>query len=245
MTVRHESTSSWPGYAVPADTYTAPSPRRSSTTRVLLTWLLGIAVVTAVMFGASAAVSEPGALYVCPPDCGRPPTGEPVMINPRFVAPDGSFSVSYPAEGTAYDISTEATGVTATFVGGDGGTLQLFGEPAHGRSAEQIVTHLVDVAFPDNHLDYEIPNAMVGHHPGYGIVADYWPQGATADYERTRILVLAAVKHDLALVAAAVGPYRQFGPDFGAGKPSGANLQLALDMGKYVNSFRWANDPVR
>ena len=46
-------------------------------------------------------------------------------------------------------------------------------------------------------------------------------------------------------IAAAVGPYREFGPDFGSGKPSGANLQLALDMGKYVNSFSWRGDPPR
>ena len=51
---------------------------------------------------------------------------------------------------------------------------------------------------------------------------------------------MVAVKDDLALVAAAIGPFRQFGPDFGSGKPSGANLQLALDMGKYVNSFAGA-----
>jgi hypothetical protein len=41
------------------------------------------------------------------------------------------------------------------------------------------------------------------------------------------------------LVAAAVGPYHEFSRDFGSGHPSGANLQLALDMGKYVNSFTW------
>ncbi len=60
-----------------------------------------------------------------------------------------------------------------------------------------------------------------------------------------RLIVMVAVKNDLALVAAASGPYHPFGPDFGPGKPSGANLQLALDMGKYVNSFRWRGDPAR
>ena len=53
---------------------------------------------------------------------------------------------------------------------------------------------------------------------------------------------MAAVKHDYALVAAAVGPYHEFSPDYGTGHPSGANLELAMDMGKYVNSFRWAGD---
>jgi len=50
---------------------------------------------------------------------------------------------------------------------------------------------------------------------------------------------MVAVKNDYALVAAAIGPYHEFSPDFGSGQPSGVNLQLALDMGKYVNSFTW------
>jgi len=56
---------------------------------------------------------------------------------------------------------------------------------------------------------------------------------------------MTAVKNDVALVAFATGPYRAFGPDSGPGIPSGANLQLAQDMGKYVNSFQWNGDPVR
>ena len=86
---------------------------------------------------------------------------------------------------------------------------------------------------------------MVGYQPGYGLVADCWPQGSNSSYARMRIVVMVAVKNDLALVAGAVGPYHAFGPDFGSGKPSAANLQLALDMGKYVNSFSWRGDPVR
>jgi hypothetical protein len=86
---------------------------------------------------------------------------------------------------------------------------------------------------------------MVGYQPGYGEAADCWPQGSNSSYMKMRVLVMAAVKNDLALVAAAVGPFRAFGPDFGSGKPSGANLQIALDMGKYVNSFSWRGDPPR
>ena len=98
---------------------------------------------------------------------------------------------------------------------------------------------------PDGRVVYEIPNAMVGYQPGFGEAIDYYPQGSTSSYTRMRVLVLAAVKNDLALIASVVGPYHQFGPDFGPGKPSGANVQLALDMGKYVNSFAWRGDPPR
>lgn len=53
---------------------------------------------------------------------------------------------------------------------------------------------------------------------------------------------MAAVRHDYALIATAAGPYHEFSPDYGTGHPSGANLEVAMDMGKYVNSFRWFGD---
>lgn len=236
----------FPGYAVPPGTYVAPAaPRRTSRTRLVLTLFVAIAVFAAILVGVSAMLSKPPARYVCPPDCGRPPTGTPVAINPRFTAPDGAFSVSYPAPESAYQVSTKPNGVTAELLAGDGGTLQLFSEAAAGRSAQEIAKALVSNTFPDTRTAYEIPNAMVGYQSGYGEVADCWPQGANSSYLRMRVLVMVAVKNDLALVAAAVGPYHQFGPDFGFGKPSGANLQIALDMGKYVNSFSWRGDPPR
>lgn len=235
----------FPGYAVAPGSYSATAPRRTSRVRILLIWLAAVAVVAVSLVGLAAVVAKPQIRYVCPPDCGRPPTGTPVAINPRFTAADGAFSVSYPAPGTAYRVTTGAGGVTADFLAGDGGTLQLFGRPAAGRTPEEIAKKLVAETFPDTRTAYEIPNAMVGYQPGYGQVADCWPQGANSSYLRMRVIVMVAVKNDLALVAAAVGPYRPFGPDFGIGKPSGANLQIALDMGKYVNSFLWRGDPPR
>ena len=235
----------FPGYAVAQGMYSAPPVRPASRLRVVLAWFLAIAVIALALVGVSAMIAKPSARYVCPPDCGRPPTGTPVEINPRFTAADGSFSVSYPAEGAAYKVTKKPNGVTADLLVGDGGTLQLFSQPAGGRSPEQIANDLVKKTFPDTKTVYRIPNAMVGYQPGYGEAADCWPQGSNSSYLKMRVLVMAAVKNDLALIAAAVGPFRAFGPNFGAGKPSAADLQIALDMGKYVNSFSWRGDPSR
>jgi len=84
----------------------------------------------------------------------------------------------------------------------------------------------------------------VGFHVGYGAVADFQPLAAS-NTDRLRIIIVVAVKNDLALVAAADGPLRVFTPSFGPGPPSPANLQIAQDMGKYVNSFTWRGDPPR
>ncbi len=234
-----------PGYSTTPGTFTAPPLHRTSYLRLLRTWGVAIVVVAVALVGLSVLIHKPPARYVCPPDCGHPPTGEPFAANPRFTAPDGSFSVSHPAPSGVYKITESATGVRADFLGGDGGTMQLMSQPANGRTPEEIAKTLVNETFPDTKTAYEIPNAMVGYVPGYGLVADCWPQGANSNYMRMRVMVMVAEKNGLALIAAAVGPFRQFGPDFGLGKPSGANLQLALDMGKYVNSFSWRGDPTR
>lgn len=236
---------SFDGYAVPGGRYTA---RRSGSPRYLLTlglWVLGLVVALLVLTLVDMQVVDVPTRYVCPPDCGRPPTGLPVTTNPRFVSPGGEFSVSYPAPGTAYTVDTDLNGVTAQWTAGDGGTLRLFGEPAEGRDARAVAAQFIDTAFPGAVTDYELPNATVGYHRGYGEVADFQPPGGSGVEDRLRVIVIVAVKNDLALVAAAVGPFRRFTPGFGPGPPSPANVQIAQDMGKYVNSFSWRGDPPR
>lgn len=240
-----ESEMTYPGVALPAQRYVAPRIRRPGIPRVLSGLILVIAVVAALSASVTLAVTKPADYYLCPPQCGRPPHGPPVTALPRFTSQDGSFAVSYPAPGSAYSITTSANGVTARFTGGDGGVMQLFGEAAAGRSPRDIVQAVIRRAYPSATLNYVIPNAMVGYQHGYGEVADDWPQTTTGVFRRVRILAIAAVKNDVALIAFGVGPERAFRPGFGPGPPSGANMQLALDMGKYVNSFRWSGDPER
>lgn len=235
----------FPGYALPRGTYIAREVRRIRFSRTVGLWTAGIVIIASALVGVSLMVTEKIPRYMCPPECGNPPMGKPVTSLPRFTAADGSFSVSYPAAGSAYDVSMGDKGVTAKFTGGDTGVLQLFSVPAGGRSPQDIARDLLKQKFPDAKIAYEIPNAMVGYQPGYGEVADSWPQGSSSSYIRIRTVLLVAVKNDLALVAGAVGPYHAFGPDFGPGLPSGANVQIAQDMGKYVNSFSWQGDPPR
>ena len=234
-----------PGYSIHSGSYQARQPATTSFRTVAVALGIAVVVLAGGLVGLSGLISKPAPRYVCPPDCGSPPMNRAVEINPRFTSADGAFSVSYPVEGSAYQVTTDADGVTAVLQAGDGGTMRLFSRPAGGRSAEDIAVELVRSTFPDTSTAYEIPNTMVGYQRGFGMAADLWPQGAMSNSSRMRIIVMVAVKNDLALIAGAVGPYRAFGPDFGSGKPSAASLQLALDMGKYVNSFSWRGDPPR
>lgn len=226
--------------AAPTDSARTDRDGQAGSARVLAALGAGLAVAVAAGWVTSVLTTPDVPKIVCPPDCGRPPIGEPIESNPRFYADDGAFSVQYPGPGSAYEATLDPDGVELDFTGGDTGTLELFGLPAGGRTPKQITEDLIDQYYPDATTEYEIPNAMVGYEPGYGVVADDYPQDANGRFTRLRLIVMVAVKNDYALVASAIGPYREFTRDFGTGHPSGANLQLAMDMGKYVNSFRWA-----
>lgn len=208
----------------------------------------GVAIAVAAVTALGALAKPAPAAYVCPPNCGRPPLGKPVETNPRYSGDGGAFSVAYPGEGSAYEVTFDPPGmkgVQARYVGGDTGLLNLFGEPARGRTANEVTREILKSKFPGAVIDYEIPNASVGYEPGYGVIADVYPRDTSSTFRRVRVIVIAAVKHDYALIATAAGPYHEFSPDYGTGHPSGANLEVAMDMGKYVNSFRWFGDRYR
>jgi hypothetical protein len=218
---------------------------RTSHRRLLVQLTAGVAVLIVAATVVFILLTPSVPKYVCPPDCGQPPFGTPVERLPRFTSASGDFSVAYPGEGTAYNVTMKPNGVVAEYTNGDRGTLQLFSEPAAGRKPQEIAESLLAETYPDAVKDYEIPNAMVGYQLGYGEVADVYPQDASGKYMRLRVLMMVAVKNGLALIASAVGPYHRFSPDYGTGQPSGANLELALDMAKYVNSFMWSGDALR
>lgn len=232
-------------YALPAGNYAATPAPRTKHGRVLLVTGLGLTIAAAAAFVVSLTITPKGQRYMCPPECGHPPMGVPVAAMPRFVARNEEFSVSYPGAGTSYKAQTDPNGLVLDYTAGDTGTMELFGQPAAGQTPRQIIDHLLKRSYPNAAVEYEIPNASVGYQPGYGVVADVYPTDPDSAYTHLRVVVLAAVKNDYALVASAIGPFHRFSPDYGSAHPSGANLELALDMGKYVNSFRWRGDPPR
>lgn len=231
------------GVAVANRRYTARGAPRARYGLVLGLLALGLGVGYGVIGVWDALVADAG-VYRCPPDCGRPPNAVPVANLPRFEAADGQFSVAYPPPGSPYEVSAQPNGVTARLTSGDGGVLRLFGEPAGGRVAQQVVNQYLAKQYPGASVAYELPNAMVGYQVGYGVVANFQASGSSIRSD-VRLIVMAAVKNDLALIAVAEGPFRRFTEDFGPGPPSSANLEIALDMNRYVESFSWKGDPPR
>lgn len=231
------------GVAVPDKRYTARGAPRARYGFVLGLMALGLAVGYTVIGIWDTLVADAGT-YSCPPDCGRPPNAVPVANLPRFEAPNGEFSVAYPPPGGTYDVTTDANGVTARATTGDGGVLRLFSEAAGGRVAQQVVNQYLAKQYPGASVAYELPNTMVGYQVGYGVVANFQAPGLSTK-DDMRLIIMAAVKNDLALIAIAEGPFRRFTEEFGPGPPSSANLEIAMDMNKYVESFSWKGDPPR
>lgn len=229
----------------PSDLTDARSYHKSGYLRVLGPLTAGVVTTVVIGLGVAMLTAPAPERFVCPPDCGRPPLGDPVETNPRFSGDDGAFSVAYPGEGSAYEVTLDPPGINGVqmkYVAGDTGTVTLFGEKAEERSPKDIAHQLLRAKFPDATIDYEIPNASVGYQPGYGLVADVYPRDTSSGYPRQRVIIMTAIRYDYALIAMASGPYHKFSPSYGTGHPSGANLEVAMDMGKYVNSFKWNGD---
>jgi hypothetical protein len=248
----------FPGYTVPGSAYAAPLPRDTSRTRLLLSVGTALAVSVAVIAAITVKVTPAPEHYACPPDCGRPPIGPPVgdtpgqnvaaeptpqpsaplvpaHAYPRFTSEDGKFSVAY---FPSAKITKASDGVVLHYPGLFDGEIRLFETPARNRTPMQVVTEYIGKQYPKVQSDYEIPNAMVGYEPGYGEVDDFIPDNPYATYRQGRLLVMAAVKHGLALVAVAEGPKVEFTPK-NSGHPSGVNLMIANALGNSVNSFTW------
>ena len=134
-----------PGYSLQSGAFEVTQPPKTSFRKVALVLGIAIVVLAGGLVGLSAVISKPAPKYVCPPDCGSPPMNRAVEINPRFTSADGAFSVSYPVEGAAYQVSKHDNGITAVLKAGDGGTMQLFSRPAAGRTPKEIAVELVNL----------------------------------------------------------------------------------------------------
>ena len=83
--------------------------------------------------------------------------------------------------------------------------LALFGESARGRTPKQIVWRPLSGKYPEATLSYEIPTPRSVTNRATARLADVYARDSAASYTRLRVIVMAAVKHDYALIAAAVG----------------------------------------
>jgi len=88
---------SFDGYAVPLGRYTARRVRDPKYFATLGIWVLVLLAGMMILALVDNQVTDVPTRYVCPPDCGRPPTGLPVATNPRFTARGRTPRTLHPA----------------------------------------------------------------------------------------------------------------------------------------------------
>ena len=121
-------TAVWPGYAAPARTYTAARVSRQSPIPVLATWLAGMTVLVRHLHRPAGTDRQAAAALQLPTGLRNPDVGPAGVDQPAVHRAGRSFSVAYPGPGCAYVVTTDDSGVTARFIGGDGGEMRLTSE---------------------------------------------------------------------------------------------------------------------
>ena len=117
------------------------------------------------------------------------------------------------------------------------GELAFTGGPAHGHSADEIVTSLQQANAPDAVPDYVVPGASLGYTPGYGEAFQVTPSSADGNPVRFEVTIICAIRDGYAICAYAVGPQVSLGRL--VTHPTEARLALALWADPDLNGVRW------
>ena len=242
----------WTGYApaTAAVAATAAVPRRKvGHGRLFLMLGAGLGVLVLILVVVALVTKPDEAASCAPPACApQPPTGPPVAGDHHFTSTTYHFTLDYFENTlTEQDVEVGDDGISLTYPNlKGGGSVQIVGMPAEGRDAQAVVDDVVSKNFAGAEQSYVLPGASVGYRKGYGAVYDLYPQSTSGSAERDRVIVMAAVKDDLAIVAAATGQYYAFTPDgVNVGHASAANLVVALFADDPINTVRWPGDPAR
>lgn len=242
------NTMAWTGAGYPVAATARPVAKHSSHTKVVGILVAALLVAVGAFVGISLLVT-PGAQSTppCPPTCPNPPVGQPVASPETFTAADGSFSVTYLPAGSRIHLTKSASSVDMKlFPPGETDEILLTGLAAKGDTADQVVASVTGKLVPDAKVAYVLPNAILGFQHGYGVVLDNYLQTTNGATEHDRIVVVGAVKNDVALLAIGVGPFREYSAKgLNDGHASGANSFAALLMDQMINSFTWKGDPPR
>jgi hypothetical protein len=206
---------------------------------------------TAAVSFALASATAPNAR--CIVVCGRPVLAAPVDPPYRYTSSAYGYSVSLEYALSASDgpimklvvMNDRSIGwlVTSRYHPERGSWPFVFsGEPAKGRSAEEIATALVHAEHPDAIFVYSIPQSELGYTPGYGAVYDLTIRIGTGQSAHARVVVEVAIKRGLAVILDGIGPYVKSAPD-AYGHPNPAATPMTSYFVDAANSVTWPGDP--
>jgi hypothetical protein len=204
----------------------------------------GFVVILIIVSVASA----PAAPAQCQSlSCAAPlKTGPPVVTGQMYTNPQFHFTarvIESPILGIEPTVSTANNALTLTYSqsGTEIGTVQLEGvADSNGQTAEQIVESTVNqVASGQQQLVYTLGGSMVGYQPGFGAVYSVTPDSGDGQSNPVRVIVMASIENNLAIVVVAEGVFSQFSDSNGDGHASPVDTPIAIGGDPVVDSVLW------
>ncbi len=210
--------------------------------------LVGAVAILAVILGAVAWLHQP---HVTGHDCGvtcKPPSSPPLGNAHTYTSTDLGYSLDY-FDGdllaqNGHITHQDGHSIAWTVDLGDGPFPIVFdGQAANGRSARQVVEQTQAAKFADATYVYTIPGDELGYYDGFGNVYDVNLASGGGQSIRGRLIVIAAVRKNVAVTLVSVGPYAASSPNDGHPNPSDTYMVDVFDP--IVNTVRFAGDPIR
>jgi hypothetical protein len=176
--------------------------------------------------------------------CGGPVAGDAVHNGTTYTSSEFGFSLEY---GPNSGVQRSAQGIIVTYAADNQsqqGSVEIAGVRAEGVSASALVGDVAQQIAPSATPEYAVPNPFVGDVAAAGEAYDVEPNGSSNSTGLERLIVLAAVRGNLAIVVADLGPYWRFSSSNATemslnDHPSPADQFAALFADPEVNSVVW------
>ena len=210
-------------------------------------WRVFLALLSVMGVASVALVVTSVVLQPPPPKpchylfrCGGGPTaGGLVTSGTQYSNTTYGFSLALEF-GPITRIQTQSNGIILDYAHPgssiDSGQVQVVGLTSNGMSASQVVASVQQQVDSNAQAEYAVPNPFIGFQPGAGEAYNYVINGSNNTQVPGRLIILAAVKGNLAIVVLDSGPYEKFS---NLDHPSPADQFAALYADPVVNSVKW------
>jgi hypothetical protein len=210
--------------------------------------MLSVMAVASVALVITSVVLQPPPpipchqLFKC---AGGPGLDQLVTNGHQYSSSKYGFSLEY---GPNSGVHVSTSDVTIDYVSDNGsaewGQVQIAGLPSNGMSATQVVSTVAQQIDSNAQPVYVVPNPFVGFQYGAGEAYNYVVNGSSNSQGLGRMIILAAVRGELALIVVDSGPYLLFSNSNNTvmginPHASPADQFAALFADPVVNSVKW------
>lgn len=210
-------------------------------------WLIALGILFLAIAGLAVlgSAQTPTTTKCTGVSCTIPaPRTQPLSSPDVYTSKDYGYSLEYSTSNVSpSDENSSSISWDAQLNDGSEVAWTFTGSSPNGRDARQIVEDAQSNNFGDATYAYTIPGAQIGYTPGYGNVYDLSvaPNGGASVHER--LIIIAAVKGNVAVVFVGMGPFQKTDPQTDD-HPNPAETPLVSlgDVEENLESVTWPGD---